>query len=108
MKDFHKAVYVFQKAVDEDVKTVQLVLQPVAENNLQMFNGYLENFAFFTGAITQAEYSWLYNGGIGRQYSELGQAGDGSALLDARLTAFWEFDEYSAATGAITRRDLPV
>lgn len=50
---------------------------------------------FWARQLTNAEITWLYNGGVGRQYGELGIGGtDGAALLD-NLVEYFHLDEAS-------------
>jgi len=56
-------------------------------------DGRLDSVGIWKRTLTTAEKTWLYNGGAGRQYSEIG-SGDGAALA-TNLQAWWNLEEAS-------------
>jgi hypothetical protein len=60
----------------------------------QNWDGPIRLAGWWSRLTTDAEDTWLYNGGAGRAYSELGQAGGGSNLLTNNV-AYWLLGEKS-------------
>lgn len=56
--------------------------------------GNLDNVFIAKKVLSEAERTFLFNNGEGRQWSELGVAGtDGAALTSSVIKGYWEFEE---------------
>lgn len=62
-------------------------------------NGNIRNVGIWNAALTDAQVAMLYNDGYPVYYSDL------SNQLKAGLVSYWNLDEFSSGTGAITRND---
>jgi hypothetical protein len=67
----------------------------------QYWNGLIDNAFVIKRLLTDAEKTFLFNNGQGRQFAELGIAGTDGANLTG-FAGFWEFDNTVNASNQIT------
>lgn len=63
------------------------------------FDGNIRNVGIWDRALTADEIETLYNGGYPLRYTDLAQS------MTSNLVSFWNLDEESDGTGAVTRAD---
>lgn len=74
-------------------------------SSFKYLNGKIDALGYWGRILAAAERTWLKNGSAGRAFSELGQAGtDGSNLL-TNLLCYYDFEEDSDGTAAVSRAD---
>ena len=72
-----------------------------ATTTIDKFNGRLDGIGMIKRLLTAGEQTALFNNGKGVKYTSL----PSTITSDANFISFWNLDEYSAGTGAVTRVD---